>query len=178
MHMKTLPFIIALTFAGTLYAQPDPERHFELGLSGLYQSFSGASNFRVINGFLISPRLGYEVAKGFEIEPEATLVTVKGSNPAYILNGNVSYNFISTAKAVPFLLLGYGTANEIPFLQIPSVRSGSWMGVLNIGGGVKGYLTKDVAMRVEYRYQTFSGQAQEDVSHEINTVQFGFSVLL
>ena len=184
--MKTLPFIMTLTLACTIYAQPDPEKHLELSLSGLYQSFSGTSNYQS-DAFFISPRLGFQLAKGFEIEPEATLMAAKRLNPVYMLNGNVSYNFITSTKAVPFLLIGYGTANEIPFLQLPSVRTGSWIGVLNIGGGVKGYLSNDVALRVEYRYQKFSGQAQEilgnlsyleTTNHEITTLQFGFSVLL
>ena len=185
--MKTYAFIIALILTGTLQAQPDPEKHLELSLSGLYQNFSGVTNNQVSDAFFISPRLGYRLAEGFEIEPEATLMAAKGSSPVYILNGNVSYNFTSSGKAVPFLLIGYGAANEVPFLQLPSLRTGSWIGVLNVGAGVKGYLSKDVALRLEYRYQQFSGMAQENladyssqakINHEINTLQFGFSVLL
>jgi len=184
--MKTLLFIMTLAFACTLYAQPDSEKQLELSLSGLYQSFSGTSNDQS-DAFIISPRLGFHLVKGFEIEPEATLMSAKRLSPVYMLNGNVSYNFVLFTKAVPFLLIGYGTANEIPFLQLPSVRTGSWIGVLNIGGGVKEYLSKDVALRVEYRYQKFSGQVQEilanlsylaTTNHEITTLQFGFSVLL
>jgi opacity protein-like surface antigen len=62
------------------------------------------------------------------------------------------------------------------------------IGVLNLGGGVKAFIRDDIAIRIEYRYQKFSGQGESTmgegflytnkVDFRIHTVQFGLSVLL
>jgi hypothetical protein len=107
-----------------------------------------------------------------------------------MLNGNVSYNFISTGKGVPFLLLGYGIANTIPFFNVPFTKTNFRIDVLNIGGGIKIFLQEDIAVRLEYRFQKFTGQGEmynynysyytstQKVDTRINTVQFGFSIFL
>jgi opacity protein-like surface antigen len=111
-----------------------------------------------------------------------------GSEPVYILDGNVSYNFVSSAKGVPFLLIGYGVANTVPFFNVPSTRFDFRIGVLDLGGGLKVFFKEDVALRIEYRYQRFSGEGEttgygpysftQKVDTRIHTVHFGFSILL
>jgi opacity protein-like surface antigen len=104
-----------------------------------------------------------------------------------MLNGNISYNFISKGKTVPFLLAGYGLANTVPLFNIPLIRTDFTVGVLNLGFGIKSFLKDDIAIRVEYRFQKFSGQKEttdsyysysQKVDTRIHTVQFGISILL
>ena len=186
--MKTLQsLLLAIAITTSLFAQPNPQNHTEVSLSGLYQNYSTANSSTSTGAFLISPRVGFYVIKGLEIEPEAMFMFISGSDPVYLLNANISYNFISSAKTVPFLLIGYGISNTVPFLNVPSYRTDFGINVFNIGGGLKTYLNENVALRVEYRYQRFSGQNEENngfysysqnVDNRIHTIQVGFSVLL
>lgn len=131
--------------------------------------------------------MGFFVYKGLEIEPEVLFMVGSGADPVYMLNGNISYNFISKGKVVTFLLAGYGLANTVPLLNIPLIRTDFTVGVLNLGFGIKSFLKDDIAIRVEYRYQNFTGQKEitnfyysysEKVDTRIHTVQFGISILL
>ena len=187
--MKTLWIILFLVIAITsVFAQPSGEKNKELSISGSYQNYSSGGSSESTGAFLISPRLGFFVAEGFEIEPEFVAMFASGSDPAYMINGNISYNFITAGKAVPFLLVGYGLANTVPFFNVPFLKTDFKVDVLNVGGGVKAFLREDVAIRFEYRYQKFSGQGEtsvysfysytEKIDTRIHTVQFGLSVLL
>ncbi len=187
--MKTLRFIfiIALT-ATSVLAQPREGKSKELSLSGSYQSFSTGSSSGSSSAFLISPRLGFFVLEGLELEPEFLLMLSSGSDPVYMVNGNVSYNFLTQGKGVPFLLVGYGLANTVPVFNVPSIRTDFRVDVLNLGGGMKVFLSEDIALRLEYRYQKFTGQgvivnydfflSTQKVDTRIHIVQFGISVLL
>ncbi len=179
--------LIAL-IAPSLTAQPREGRNIELSLSGSYQNISFGEDSKSSGAFLISPRVGFFVVKGLELEPEILLMAGSGESPVYVLNGLISYNFLSVAgKGVPFLLVGYGIANTTPFFNVPMVQHDFTVSVLNLGGGVKAFLTEDVALRFEYRFQKFSGQGERgygpytwtsEVNTQIHTVQFGFSILL
>jgi len=171
-------------------AQPREGKTRELSVSGSYQRYSSGSSSSS-SAFLISPRLGIFVHRGFEIEPEVLLMFATGAT-VYVLNGNVSYNFVGEGKAVPFLLLGYGIANTVPLFNIPTTKVEYSVGVLNVGAGVKAFLTEDIALRFEYRYQNFSGDGgttnysfsgysysiTRKIDVRLHTVQFGLSVLL
>jgi opacity protein-like surface antigen len=186
--MKSLRMIVlVLLSVGTVMAQPREGKRTELSLSGCYQRYSSGSS-ESSGAFLLSPRIGFFVMKGLEIEPELVFMAASGSDPVYVLNGNVSYNFIAGGKAVPFVLLGYGMANTVPLFGVPMFRNDFSVGVFNIGAGVKGFLTEDIALRIEYRYQRYSGHGETvtggyysyspEVDMRIHTVQFGLSVLL
>lgn len=189
MRILRLLMIIALTTI-SLLSQPREGKNKELSLSGSYQNYSSGSSSGSSGAFLVSPRLGFFVIKGLELEPELLFMLGSGSDPVYMLNGNVSYNFISTGKGVPFLLLGYGIANTIPFFNVPFTKTNFRIDVLNIGGGIKIFLQEDIAVRLEYRFQKFTGQGEmynynysyytstQKVDTRINTVQFGFSIFL
>ncbi len=187
--MKTLQIVTLIGLMVTsLFAQPREGRNKELSLSGSYQNYSSGNSSGSSGAFLISPRLGFFVVRGLELEPEALLMVSSGSDAVYMLNGNISYNFISAGKGVPFLLLGYGIANTFPFFNVPFTRTDFMVGVLNIGGGVKVFIRDDIALRIEYRFQRFSGQGEttsfgaysfsQKVDTRIHTVEFGFSILL
>jgi len=187
--MKTLSFMIIIALAaGTSPAQPREGKNKELSLSGGYQNFSSGSSSGSSSAFLVSPRLGFFVVKGLELEPEALLMLSSGSDAVYVINANVSYNFISLNKSVPFLLIGYGRANTVPFFSVPLGQTGFGVGVVNLGTGVKIYLSEDIALRLEYRFQKFYGEGEttsygsfsytEKVDTRIHMVQFGLSALL
>jgi opacity protein-like surface antigen len=172
----------------SLYAQPNESRNKELSLSGSYQNYSSGGSSGSTGAFLLSPRMGFYVHEGLELEPEFLLMLSSGSDATYMFNGNVSYNFLSEGKAVPFLLAGYGLANTVPFFNIPITKINFGVGVLNFGGGVKMFLKEDIAIRVEYRFQKFSGEGEtihsgyysytQKVDTRIHSVQFGLCILL
>lgn len=116
---------------------------------------------------LIAPRVGFYVYQGLQIEPEAILL-LGSTDPAYMLNGNLVYNFHGNEKAVPFLLAGYGIANTIPIYNVPIYSAGFMVGVLNLGFGIKSFVSDDIAFRGEYRFQRFAGE-------ERNQTYFGYS---
>ena len=191
--MKTIQLIVITVFMATLLiAQPREGKNKELSLSGSYQNYSSENSSESAGALLVSPRLGFFVFEGLELEPELLFMFPSGSEPVYMANGNVSYNFISHSisggKGVPFILLGYGIANTVPFFNVPMTRTDFSIGVLNLGGGVKAFIRNDIAIRIEYRYQKFSGQGTSTmggsflytnkVDFRIHTVQFGLSVLL
>jgi opacity protein-like surface antigen len=190
--MKTIHSILILLVASSsLLAQPREGKNKELSLSGSYQSYSSGSSSGGSGALLISPRLGFFVHKGLELEPELLFMAGSGSDPVYMVNGNISYNFISAGKGVPFLLIGYGIANTVPFFNVPFTRTDFMVGVLNVGGGVKAFLQENIAIRFEYRFQEFSGSKESDfpayygyysythkVDARLHTIQFGISILL
>jgi len=187
--MKTLPFIMTLALAACASpAQPRDGRDKELSLSGSFQSYSSGGSSGSSSAFLISPRFGFFVVEGLELEPEALLMLASGSDPVYVVNANVSYNFVASKQRVPFLLIGYGRANTVPFFNVPIRQMGFGVGVFNVGAGVKIYLSQDIALRIEYRFQRFYGEGEpttsadysftERIDTRIHMVQFGFSVLL
>ncbi len=187
--MKIIRYFLLLILGVTfVYAQPRQGSNRDLSISGSYQNYSSGNSSGNSSAFFISPRFGIYVVEGLEIEPEFSLVAPSSGDPAYMLNGNIAYNFLSAGRGVPFLLIGYGIANTVPVFNIPFSRSDFRVDVLNLGVGVKGYVKEDIAIRVEYRYQSFSGKGPthnygfgsytEEVDARSHTVQFGLSILL
>jgi len=72
--------------------------------------------------------------------------------------------------------------------NVPFLSTDFGVGVLNAGVGAKTFLRENIALRVEYRYQKFSGEGStgsdgfstftQRIDTRIHTVQFGLSVLL
>jgi hypothetical protein len=181
-----LIFVIATIAAS---AQPREGKRTELSLSGSFQNYSGGGGSGSSSAFLISPRFGFFIVEGLEIEPELALMLSSGGDPAYVLNGNITYNFLSGGKSVPFLLAGYGLANTVPIFNVPWGQMGFKVDVLNLGLGLKSYLQEDIAIRLEYRYQNFSGHGRptydlafgsftQEVNARVHSLQFGFSLLI
>jgi opacity protein-like surface antigen len=124
----------------------------------------------------------------FEIEPEFMLVKPESVTPTYLFNGNLAYNFkLSSGSASPFILAGYDITNCSPGVGVLIVNYDTTIGVLNLGGGLKILVAKNVAVRVEYRYQKFTTEKSLSIygfssaaSVDINnhTMNVGFSVIL
>jgi len=187
--MRSLLIVVLVGLMATpLLAQPGEGRNTELSLSASYQNYSTSEGTSSTYALLFSPRMGFFFSDGFEFEPELLMLLSTGTSATYSLNANVSYNFIPSGKSMPFLLLGYGIANTVPFLNVPLMRTDFSVGVLNVGAGVKEFLSEDIALRFEYRYQKYSGQGStsdysyytytQKVDTKIHTVQLGVSVLL
>ena len=187
--MRPLQIVLFAAIAmASAFAQPREGKSKEPSISGSYQNYSSGGSSESSGAFLISPRLGFFVVEGLELEPELLAMFGSGSDPVYMLNGNISYNFISGGKGVPFLLIGYGLANTVPVFNVPAIKTDFKVDVLNVGGGVKAFLREDIAIRFEYRYQKFSGQGEtsiysyysytQKIDTRIHTVQFGLSILL
>lgn len=180
-------FVIIIIITTSLNAQPDDFRNRELSFSGSYQNISSGSGPENAGALLLSSRLGFFIYKGLELEPELLFLIASGSDPVYMLNCNVSYNFITEGKAIPFLLIGYGLANTVPYLGIPILRSDFRIGVLNLGFGLKTFIKEDIAIRAEYRFQKYHGEKEtgtyynssyyQKVDTRIHSVQFGLSLL-
>jgi len=179
--------LLTLCLALPSLSQIREGRSRELGVSGAFQNVSRSGGGNSTTSFWISTRLGFFAGGGLEIEPELSALFGSGFDPAYLLNGNVSYNFPAGSNGVPFLLAGYGIANTVPFMNVPLGRVDYMVGVLNLGAGMKIFLNEDAAIRLEYRFQSFSGSGDRSgivpytytpkTEYRLHTVQFGFSVL-
>jgi hypothetical protein len=136
-------------------------------------------------------RAGYFVADGFSLEPEIYILAVDGMRPMFNIGANAAYTFTIPESAVkPFVTAGYGIGNSNPMMQRLYQRSSEAMDVpvLRAGGGLKVFISKQVALKVEYRYERYTQEATETtywgysysykaVSNYHN-VLIGFSVFL
>jgi opacity protein-like surface antigen len=130
--------------------------------------------------FNIPIRLGFLVTQNIEVEPEILFSKYEEEDAGFILSGNLAYNFNPTSpesKSVPFVLGGLGFSNTI-MLFAPNA---AWVGdkdenwtVLNLGGGIKMFMSKPVALRLEYRFQKFLGDS--DITY--HNIFLGVSVFL
>ena len=132
--------------------------------------------------FRLAGRVGYFLTKNFEIEPEIILGKVDEGflgeeRLGYILSLNLAYNFTSSGKMAPFLLAGGGISNTFPFFPdvvVWGIEDETWI-LINAGCGVKVFLSKSVALRMEYRFQYYFGsEGVEDFTCHFGL--FGVSV--
>jgi opacity protein-like surface antigen len=135
-------------------------------------------------------RFGIYVYRGLAIEPEVHWSSLESAEPALSLHGNLAYNFdVATSpgqvRVMPFVLAGYGIGNSVPFsLSLYAPSSGTWnVGVLNLGAGLKAFITESVALRTEYRYQRYAwsedrGYSKTETTEAFHNIFFGFSVFL
>lgn len=182
---KQLVAVMILLYPLCVYGQVG-EKRFETSISFSFQNIKSGGGTSSTN-FLIAPRLGIFVHEGLEIEPEIIFLKPDKGDALYMLNGNIAYNFLNEGRGVPFLLVGYGITNALSLFNVSLLAYGFSAGVLNIGGGVKTFVADNVAVRLEYRFQKFSGDksqtfgsftVQQKVDTQMHTIQAGFSVLL
>ena len=174
---------------------------WELSLSGAAGSIGGTSEWSGTYGSGSSDqdaqsfltllfRPGLYIVDGLSIEPEFHWTAIEDAPPALSLSGNLAYTFRAPASTVaPFVLVGYGVANTVPVLDRALFRLSKDMdiSVLNVGAGLKLFLSESVAMRVEYRYQTYRQENTDSYgpftetykqTYRLHNVFFGFSVFL
>lgn len=187
---KIMVAILLCTLTAATFAQPDTvmqvRKKTQLSFSVSLQNVA-IGDGKSSTSFLLAPRIGFFVYEGLQIEPEGVLL-LGSADAAYMLNANLVYNFFGTGKAVPFLLAGYGIANTIPVYNIPIYSPGFTVGVLNLGAGIKAFVSDNVAFRGEYRYQKFSGEGKTQVYYlgysnaqklqaRIHSFQFGIIII-
>jgi opacity protein-like surface antigen len=135
-------------------------------------------------------RFGVFAAPGLSIEPEFYMLAGEGDPPAFNLGGNLAYTFkIEASPVSPFITAGYGIGNGIPFMQRLLGRSSSDFDipVLRAGGGLKIFVARSVALKMEYRYERYSYENSETYYgmtssysrvYNFHTLLIGFSVFL
>jgi opacity protein-like surface antigen len=133
-------------------------------------------------------RHGVYVYHGLEVEPELHWTEVSGLESAISFHANVAYNFTSALKSdgwrtgMPFILIGYGIGNAAPqYFTFLAKTTNKSVPVFNLGAGMKAFVSKQVAMRVEYRYQRYAYSNDDGVWHEdyvqrYHNIFFGFSI--
>lgn len=193
MKRSALFLLLFVIFTSNLFSQTEKGQR-ELSLSGMFGSFSESVKSPNYNRedksttyMILALRLGFFLTKEFELEPEVLLTTIKNTEPSINLSANVSYNLgINESNITPFILAGYGIGNSIPILNMLFGRTSNKLdiGNLNLGGGMKIFVTKQVAAKVEYRYQHFSydtdnyGGGKTEYKINSHRLLVGFSIFL
>ncbi|MEE9555497.1 MAG: outer membrane beta-barrel protein [candidate division Zixibacteria bacterium] len=179
--------ILAVIFflSNDLYSQPI-KKSWELSFSGnmgsVSSSYSGQSNSSQFIALTFHP--GFFVTENIEIEPEIQWLAADGDKPLLSYSANVAYNFGNPPSTkIPFILLGFGRTNSIPFNRTLLFRSSDKhdISILNVGAGMKFLAAKNVAFRMEYRHQSFTysrsfGNTTNKYSTKYNQMLFGFSI--
>jgi len=172
-----------LSFSGTIGA-------FKSSLE-TSEAFSYTSESELMYYLISNIRFGYYLNRNFEIEPELQFALYEGADPSYSVNANILYNFdIDSSKIKPFLLVGYGLGNSVPFFNTllgPRENSPS-VNQLNAGLGTKIILDNSIAIRIEYRFQLYKSEEElsnnfnppliHNYSYYMHNILFGISLLL
>ena len=104
-------------------------------------------------GIYIPARIGCFVTRNIEIEPEFNISyrdSEFDSITRNLLLANLAYNFNVSPRIMPFLLAGAGIIKleEEVYIEWPRIYNEL---VLNAGAGLKWFVIKRVALRIEYR---------------------------
>ena len=170
--MKEKIAVILLLMNICMYAQINGKR-FELSFSGAfgeakssYESTSNTYSYTSEGEFhyylFSSIRFGYLLNPNFEVEPELQILLLESIDPSYSINANLVYNIdIDSSRVKPFLLIGYGIGNTVPIygsLINIDAYEGNKLSVnqFNAGLGMKIFVTNNIAIRTEYRFQQYS----------------------
>lgn len=123
--------------------------------------------------FSIPARIGYFFDKKIEIEPEITFMFEK-FNGTYerktLLLANIAYNFSKSSKVNPFILAGGGIMMYPEESDIHVIDSERWIETyvaMNIGAGIKWFISKQFAFRSEYRFIIYKDNADNITYHNI-----------
>lgn len=164
-----------LILAETVFAQPE-KWDKELSIAASFMARKSEYSSEFWTAFNIPIRLGLLVTKDFEIEPEILFSKYEGGHVGFVFSGNLAYNINPTShegRVVPFVFGGLGYSNAT--ILLPNIAYGggdeNWT-VLNLGGGLKIFMSKPVALRLEYRFQNFFGY--RDIMY--HNIFFGISV--
>ena len=151
---KLAVFFSVLLLLGTTFAvsQPVQGKKFELGTAFSFSSFKFSDSLESDTILTLPLRFGFFIWKGLEIEPEVMLQKWEGSDAAFLLSGNLAYNFKLQGNLVPFLLAGAGLGNGLAVGPFMEGGSGINAFLLNFGGGLKYVLGNSGAIRLEYRF--------------------------
>jgi opacity protein-like surface antigen len=153
---KAFAFLAVLFVLGTTFAsaQPVPGKKLEFGTSVAFFSYKPDDATSAVSYLSIPFRLGWFFWKGLEIEPEFLLSIPTfsgGGDMSYFIGGNLTYNFGSGTRLIPFIGGGAGIGNGIPFFGLVEGDSDQRVFAFDGVAGLK-YVIGDVAaLRAEYR---------------------------
>jgi opacity protein-like surface antigen len=188
-----LLMVIILCFEGFENATAQLKKgQMELSLSAAFMGVK-ESGEDLSTAFNLSTRFGYFLSREFEVEPEIIFSSYGGDgNPGIILSGNFLYNFPNQKQfgAFPFFLAGLGWANSLHYFNQMNFGEVDRNYIfLNLGVGLKSFISKSAALRVEYRFQRFfaekieswgqfTGHYTYDPSLSYHNLMMGLSVFL
>jgi opacity protein-like surface antigen len=127
-------------------------------------------------------RVGYLLGDRFGIEAEVLTTHIDfgiGGSTGFTAGGNLAFHFSPRARNTAFLLVGGGGGNAVDFNSL-AVDTESTVTTLQAGLGLKSFLGRRAALRLEYRFtRYFVSEDDPDTSDEDLTthrVLVGFSV--
>lgn len=144
----------------------------EIGISGGYfhQADTNDHSFELYlrGGRMAGAGMEYELEGGWQRSWDDDY-----SHNLFTGVGNFMYNVRTYASWAPFFLGGGGIAYDRYSIQ---GNNDSWTdGLINFGGGVKLFFTRDAALRVEYRYKIRFHDPEDIYTHHI---LFGLSAFI
>lgn len=163
--------------------------------SGAYGSYSddkSTSLFYIQLGVIPA----YFVTDGLSIEPEINVLIQSqegvDNKPSLSFLANLAYNFsIPEKKFAPFIRVGYGISNSIPYPsvigELVRVSDDLKVGVINAGAGLKFLISEHLLFRTEINFRRFAYKVENNYSYyessydyKLTSISgiFGFSVLL
>jgi hypothetical protein len=153
--------VVVLVFLGTSVAfaeRPIEGKKFEFSTAVSFSSAKYTNSDNSVSILIIPVRLGWFIWKGFEIEPEVQLRSFDGGTLLYFLQGNLTYNFKTPWKLIPFIGACAGFGNDIPVITIGGPNGDK---VSAYGGiaGVRCLIGKSAALRAEYRFSWWTHNA-------------------
>lgn len=183
-----LGILVSLTLANAAPAQPEKGQR-ELSFAAAFMAVKGEDG-ETNSAFNLSGRVGHYFTRRFEFEPEIILSVYEGGDPGFVLSANVLYNVSSPGAShiSPFLLAGVGWSNSLPFFNQMNLGDAHInYAVLNLGLGIKTFLSERSALRFGYRFQRFFAEEvvypypyrwTTDPSVSYHNLLFGLSIFL
>ncbi len=122
---------------------------------------------------LLQPRIGFFLDRGVELEGQLLLSHESNaqSTTRVGLLGDAQYHFEIQGPIVPFVLGGLGFEMES---RSDHVSGSDTYLILNLGGGIKPFVTRSAAIRIEYGLGVVFG----DGTSIRNTILAGLSLFI
>ncbi len=145
----------------------------EIGVSGYLAMVKGSHTIRV------SGNLGYMLTSNAEVETEMRVGHdwykhgVSTTNLAVL--ENLVYNLFQGEGMIIFILAGAGLGGD--WVSNGTSRSDS-DGLVDLGIGLKGFLSDDSALRMEYRFERVIESGEEGEDYNTNQVLLGISLFM
>lgn len=186
--MKLLFLVCLFTFCLFSLVQSQSMLVWEFSLSGSMGSSSekvDQSGTQPMTAaakyFSLAFRPGFLVSGPLEFEPELSVTGQTGQLPLYAGSANFSYNIILSKSAgmILFPLAGYGTARGAASRpSLYSFTQSPKLSLVNLGLGLKLLVTRNAGLRVEGRFQRYSGKlpgTSARYTDSVSNLFFGFS---
>ncbi len=159
----------AALLAATANAQTARDE-FEFSTAAFFQSTKPAESTESDELLSIPLRIGYFFTDELELEGEVTLShrfdTTNGTGVTSA--GRLAYHF-SNSAVVPFVFAGGGVGNGVEIGQF-ALDTGETRLHWQVGGGIKGFVADNVAIRADYRFARFADTIDSPVlTDAVNT---------